>query len=191
MVTAVTQGISDEIITPFSDGGSRYEAPNSNGDPRIVGRGAERANAQAATVQAVAVDIEVTTGDRANAGTDDRISMKLSGRTGPTGTIASLKAFSQDPGRDLFERGNTDRFKVTLPRLIDPICKILVTSSGTGNKPNWYLEKVVVRGPGGVTTVKIEQWLSVTEPPRQLTAIRNWCREPPGSRVTSRMMTWR
>ncbi|GJN27790.1 hypothetical protein PR202_gb15841 [Eleusine coracana subsp. coracana] len=127
-------------------------------------------------------DILVKTGDRNNAGTDSRISLKVSGARGPTLDISSLKAWGGKKDHDYFERGHLDSFRGTGPCLSGTPCKMQLTSSGTGNKPGWYVSYVQVtqlaQGSGISSRTRrwdVEQWLAVTAPPRQLTTIRNDC----------------
>jgi hypothetical protein len=137
--------------------------------------------ATSASAATCTFDILVQTGNRKNAGTDSRISLQVSGARGPTLSISSLKAWGGAMGKDhdYFERGNLDRFRGTGPCLTSTPCKMILTSSGTGNKPGWYVSyvKVTQFGQGSSKTHRwdVEQWLAVTSPPRQLSTVRNDC----------------
>jgi hypothetical protein len=124
-------------------------------------------------------DILVKTGDRKNAGTDARISLTVSGANGPALSIRSLKPWGGKIGRNYFERGNLDRFRGKGPCLSGPPCKMQLSSSGTGNKPGWFVSFVQVTQLGSLSSRTrrwdIEQWLAVTAPPRQLSVSRNNC----------------
>ncbi|GJN03098.1 hypothetical protein PR202_ga20507 [Eleusine coracana subsp. coracana] len=126
-------------------------------------------------------EILVKTGDRNNAGTDSRISLLVSGRTGPALDIPSLKAWGGQQSRNYFERGHLDTFRGTGPCITVTPCRMQLTSSGTGNKPGWYVSYVqvnLVRQLAPDTVLRrwnLEQWLA---PPRPLSAVRNDCSFP-------------
>ncbi|TVU14763.1 hypothetical protein EJB05_38256, partial [Eragrostis curvula] len=142
--------------------------------------------AYAASAAQCTFDILVKTGDRKNAGTDARISLQLRGASGRKLEISSLKAWGgkMGAGHDYFERGNLDRFRGTGPCLTGTPCNLVLSSSGSGNKPGWYVSYVQVtqvgQGSGASTTRrwKLEQWLAVTAAPHELSTVRNDCSFP-------------
>ncbi|GJN03097.1 hypothetical protein PR202_ga20506 [Eleusine coracana subsp. coracana] len=136
----------------------------------------------AATAATCTFDILVKTGDRDDAGTDSRISLQVSGADGRTLVIRSLKAWGQmSADHDYLERGNLDRFRGSGTCPSGGPCKMLLTSNGAGNKPGWYVSYVQVTQLGQASVSsrthrwRVEQWLAVDEPPRQLSALRNDC----------------
>jgi hypothetical protein len=136
--------------------------------------------AYAASAATCSFEILVKTGDRKNAGTDSRISLEVRSKTGPTLSIKSLKAWGGMAGHNYFERGNLDKFRGTGPCLPSTPCRMVLTSSGTGSKPGWYVSYVQVTqvrllAPDVTRRWDVGQWLS---PPRQLSAIRHDCSFP-------------
>lgn len=101
--------------------------------------------AQAAPAQ---YNIEVRTCNVEDAGTDARVEIRLNG----SGWINL-----DNPGDDR-ERGKTDRYNFTLSDL-GPITSADIAFDRRGDSPNWCLEEVVVRGPGGVTIHPYHNWL--------------------------------
>jgi hypothetical protein len=136
--------------------------------------------AYAASAATCSFEILVKTGDRTNAGTDSRISLEVRSKTGPTLSIKSLKAWGGMAGHNYFERGNLDKFRGTGLCLPATPCRMVLTSSGTGNKPGWYVSYVQVTQfqlmtPSITRRWDVGQWLT---PPRQLSAIRHDCSFP-------------
>ncbi|KAF8697175.1 hypothetical protein HU200_036174 [Digitaria exilis] len=136
-----------------------------------------RASAASSSSQCT-FEILVKTGGRKNAGTDARVSLQVSGATGPAVTITNLESLGRmAAGHDYFERGNLDRYRC----LSGEPCKLLIKSDGTGNKPGWYVEYVTVTQlrHGSVSSRQhkwaVDQWLALDEAPNQLFATRNGC----------------
>eukprot|EP00727_Mastigamoeba_balamuthi_P010665 m51a1_g6220 hypothetical protein (2032) ;mRNA; r:217273-223689 len=84
--------------------------------------------------------VSVTTGDARGAGTDARVFVTLFGTAGSSGKRALAG------GKELFERGRTDRFEVECPRLGE-LMSLFVEHDNSGLGPGWFLERVVVAEP--------------------------------------------
>ncbi|XP_058971580.2 lipoxygenase homology domain-containing protein 1 isoform X1 [Pocillopora verrucosa] len=82
------------------------------------------------------------TGDRPNAGTSAKVQFELFGDTGKTEPIL----LSEDKSLRLFERGNSDKFKVDT-RDVGKIEKLRVNHDNSGRDPDWYLEEVTIDVP--------------------------------------------
>ncbi|XP_078368600.1 lipoxygenase homology domain-containing protein 1-like isoform X2 [Oculina patagonica] len=82
------------------------------------------------------------TGDRPNAGTSAKVQFELFGDNGKTEPIQ----LSEDRSLRLFERGNSDKFKVDT-RDVGKIEKLHVCHDNSGRDPDWYLEEVTIDVP--------------------------------------------
>ncbi|XP_022806964.1 lipoxygenase homology domain-containing protein 1-like isoform X2 [Stylophora pistillata] len=82
------------------------------------------------------------TGDRPNAGTSAKVQFELFGDNGKTEPIL----LSEDKSLRLFERGNSDKFKVDT-RDVGKIEKLRVSHDNSGRDPDWYLEEVTIDVP--------------------------------------------
>ncbi|KAG8088600.1 hypothetical protein GUJ93_ZPchr0010g9392 [Zizania palustris] len=122
-------------------------------------------------------EITVKTGDRKDAGTDARVSLKVSSSRGQTLQINNLESWGQmSAGHDYFEKGNLDRFRGSGPCMSSEPCKMTISSDNSGNKPGWYLSFVTVAQLGLAShRWNVEQWLAIDEAPHQLFADRNGC----------------
>ncbi|KAK4263921.1 hypothetical protein QN277_029272 [Acacia crassicarpa] len=121
--------------------------------------------------------VSVQTGDRADAGTDATISLKLFNSSGGSITVPNLEDWGlMESGHDYFERGNLDLFGHSAP-CID-VCGITVTSDNSGNKPGWYLDSVEVIVSGSISkkaAFPVNQWLALDEYPYSLSATVDLC----------------
>ncbi|KAI9077484.1 hypothetical protein K1719_040555 [Acacia pycnantha] len=121
--------------------------------------------------------VRVQTGDRADAGTDSIISLKLFNSSGGSYTVQNLEDWGiMEPGHDYFERGNLDLFSHSAPCI--NVCGITVTSDNSGSKSGWYLDSVEVTVSGSITNkvaFPVNQWLALDEKPRRLDATVNLC----------------
>lgn len=86
------------------------------------------------------------------------------------------------PGYNYFERGNLDIFSGRGPCLNGPICKMNLTSDGTGSGHGWYCNYVEVTVTGVHRECRqqhfeVEQWIATDHSPYQLTFIKNLCRK--------------
>lgn len=82
------------------------------------------------------------TGDRPNGGTSAKVLFELFGDQGKTEPIQ----LSEDRTLRLFERGNSDKFKVDT-RDVGKLEKLRVGHDNSGRDPDWYLEEVTIDVP--------------------------------------------
>jgi hypothetical protein len=127
-------------------------------------------------------EILVKTSDRRDAGTDAVISLQVSASSGPTLVIPNLESWGEMPaGHDYFEGGDLDRFGGTAPCMPTEPCKMVIKSDGSGNKPGWYLDYVMVTqlGLGSVSSMTgkfpVYQWLAIDEEPHMLSVFQDHC----------------
>jgi len=124
----------------------------------------------------------VRTSKKLNAGTDSNISLALYDDTGVGIALGNLEAWggAMEKDHDYFERGNLDIFTGRVPCLSSPVCAMKLTSDGTGSHPSWYCNYVEVTTTGPQTRCAqiqftVEQWLSASKPPKQLSVTRDNC----------------
>lgn len=124
----------------------------------------------------------IGTGSITKAGTHSKISLGLYDADGNGVEIDNLEKWGgiMGPGYNYFERGNLDIFSGRSGCLNGPICKMNLTSDGSGPYHGWYCNyvKVTVSGadkPCYQNLFKVEQWLATDVSPYKLTAIRNNC----------------
>ncbi|XP_016459244.1 PLAT domain-containing protein 3-like [Nicotiana tabacum] len=117
-------------------------------------------------------------------GTDSIISLTLYDANGYGIRIKNLEAWGglMGPGYNYFERGNLDIFSGRAPCLTGPVCKMNLTSDGTGPGHGWYCNYVEVTVTGvhkqcNQQNFEVEQWLATDASPYQLTAIRDNCKK--------------
>ncbi|XP_048241483.1 lipoxygenase homology domain-containing protein 1-like isoform X2 [Haliotis rufescens] len=82
--------------------------------------------------------ITVTTGDKANAGTDARVYIEL---FGDKGKETSGKIWL-DNGK--FDRNKTDIFNIGVAKMMSPLDHIIIGHDNSGAAPGWYLDSVSV-----------------------------------------------
>lgn len=85
------------------------------------------------------------------------------------------------PDYNYFERGNLDIFSGRGPCLNGPICRMNLTSDGTGPHHGWYCNYVEVTSTGvhrlcNQQLFTVEQWLATDAAPYELTAIIDNCK---------------
>nr|XP_020476822.1 lipoxygenase homology domain-containing protein 1-like isoform X2 [Monopterus albus] len=120
-------------------------------------------DAEAVSVsQKIIYEVTVITGDVQNAGTDTQIFMTVFGANGSTEEMLLQK------NEDRFERGHEDTFKMEIND-IAPLRKMRLRIDGSGSRPDWFLDKVVMRN---LTTEEVseftyEDWLSRTRGPKR------------------------
>lgn len=127
-------------------------------------------------------EILVQTGGRRDAGTDARVSLQVSASSGSTLVIHNLESWGEmSAGHDYFEKGDLDRFGGNGPCMPSEPCNMVITSDGSGHKPGWYVDYVMVTqlGQGTVSSMThkwaVDQWLAIDEAPHMLSANRNGC----------------
>ncbi|KAK7934244.1 hypothetical protein WMY93_005140 [Mugilogobius chulae] len=104
----------------------------------------------------------VVTGDTQYAGTDTNIFLSVYGANGSTEEMLLPK------NGDRFERDQEDSFSLEIDD-IAPLKKIRVRIDGTGSRPDWFLDKIMLKN---LTTEEVyeftyENWLSKTKGPKR------------------------
>ncbi|XP_056097903.1 lipoxygenase homology domain-containing protein 1 isoform X1 [Rhinichthys klamathensis goyatoka] len=113
-------------------------------------------------IRKVVYEVTVVTGDTQNAGTDTNIFITVFGANGSTEEMLLMK------NEDRFERGQEDTFNLEIDD-IAPLKKLRVRIDGTGSRPDWFLDKMIMRN---LTTEEVyvftyEEWLSKTKGPKR------------------------
>uniref|UniRef100_A0A8B9L468 Lipoxygenase homology domains 1b n=1 Tax=Astyanax mexicanus TaxID=7994 RepID=A0A8B9L468_ASTMX len=110
----------------------------------------------------VIYEITVVTGDTQYAGTDTNIFITVFGANGTTEEILLQK------NGDRFERDQEDTFNLEVDD-IAPLKKLRVRIDGTGSRPDWFLDKIILRNLSTeeVSVFTYENWLSKTKGPRR------------------------
>lgn len=85
-------------------------------------------------------EVVVVTGDKRMAGTDANVFITL---FGPRNKSTQKLALTKN-GKDIFEAGKTDVFKLENLDYIGPIQKVRIEHDNSGTAPGWFLERVVV-----------------------------------------------
>uniref|UniRef100_A0A8B9L5M6 Lipoxygenase homology domains 1b n=1 Tax=Astyanax mexicanus TaxID=7994 RepID=A0A8B9L5M6_ASTMX len=113
-------------------------------------------------IQKVIYEITVVTGDTQYAGTDTNIFITVFGANGTTEEILLQK------NGDRFERDQEDTFNLEVDD-IAPLKKLRVRIDGTGSRPDWFLDKIILRNLSTeeVSVFTYENWLSKTKGPRR------------------------
>ncbi|XP_036382736.1 lipoxygenase homology domain-containing protein 1-like [Megalops cyprinoides] len=112
--------------------------------------------------QKVLYEITVVTGDVQHAGTDTKIYLSVFGANGNTEAILLEKK------EDRFERGQEDTFNLEIDD-IAPLKKIRVRIDGSGSRPDWFLDKIIMRNltTDDVAVFTYADWLSKTKGPKR------------------------
>ncbi|OIT03889.1 PREDICTED: PLAT domain-containing protein 3-like [Nicotiana attenuata] len=125
----------------------------------------------------------VRTGTYWGSGTDSKITLSLYDATGHGLRINNLQAWGglMGPGYEYFEMDQLDMFTGRGPCLTGPICKMNLTSDGSGDHHGWYCNYVEVTSTAehkrcSQQVFTVETWLSAGHYPDGLTAIRNNCK---------------
>ncbi|XP_056875603.1 lipoxygenase homology domain-containing protein 1 [Takifugu flavidus] len=110
----------------------------------------------------VIYEVTVVTGDVQNAGTDTLIYMSVFGANGSTEEMLLQK------NEDRFERGQEDTFNMEIDD-IAPLRKIRLRIDGSGSRPDWFLDQVIMRNLSSeeVSVFTYEEWLSRTRGPKR------------------------
>ncbi|XP_039606557.1 lipoxygenase homology domain-containing protein 1-like [Polypterus senegalus] len=105
----------------------------------------------------VLYEVTVVTGDIQNAGTDANIFITVFGTSGSTEEILLPK------NEDRFERGQEDTFTMEIDD-IAPLKKMRLRTEGKGSRPDWFLEKIIMRNLNDqeVSIFTYNDWLSKT-----------------------------
>ncbi|KAG7241182.1 hypothetical protein INR49_025925, partial [Caranx melampygus] len=112
--------------------------------------------------QKIIYEVTVVTGDVQNAGTDTQIFMSVFGANGSTEEMLLQK------NEDRFERGQEDTFNMEIDD-IAPLRKMRLHIDGSGSRPDWFLDKVIMRHltTEEVSVFTYEEWLSRTRGPKR------------------------
>lgn len=126
--------------------------------------------------------VYLQTGYIIKAGTDSRISLTASDATGDGVYVSDLESDwgAMGPGHDYYERGNLDIFTGRGPCLTPPLCRLNLTSDGSGSHHGWYVDTVEITSTGphmpcSQTLFYVRQWLANDAPPYELTAVVDGC----------------
>uniref|UniRef100_A0A3Q2QDK8 Lipoxygenase homology PLAT domains 1 n=1 Tax=Fundulus heteroclitus TaxID=8078 RepID=A0A3Q2QDK8_FUNHE len=116
-----------------------------------------------AICQKTIYELTVVTGDVQNAGTDTKIFMSVFGANGSTEEILLPK--NEDRW---FERCQEDTFNMEIDD-IAPLKKMRLRIDGSGSRPDWFLDKVIMRNLSTeeVSVFTYEEWLSRTHGPKR------------------------
>ncbi|KAL8539567.1 hypothetical protein ACS0TY_001248 [Phlomoides rotata] len=123
----------------------------------------------------------VETGSVIKAGTDSKISIALGDSNNKSVSIPNLKDWGlMGRKHDYFERGNLDIFSGRGPCIGHPICRINVTSDGSGSHHGWYCDNIQVTSSGpyrgcSQSIFHVDQWLASDAPPYQLSVVLDAC----------------
>ncbi|KAK2899220.1 hypothetical protein Q8A67_010638 [Cirrhinus molitorella] len=113
-------------------------------------------------IRKVVYEVTVVTGDTQNAGTDTNIFITVFGANG------SMEEMLLAKHEDRFERGQEDTFNLEIDD-IAPLKKLRVRIDGTGSRPDWFLDKIIIRNLSTeeVYVFTYEEWLSKTKGPKR------------------------
>ncbi|XP_016111282.1 lipoxygenase homology domain-containing protein 1 [Sinocyclocheilus grahami] len=113
-------------------------------------------------IRKVVYEVTVVTGDTQNAGTDTNIFISVFGANG------SMEEMLLAKHADRFERGQEDTFNLEIDD-IAPLKKLRVRIDGTGSRPDWFLDKIIMRNLSTeeVYVFTYEEWLSKTKGPKR------------------------
>ncbi|XP_058639789.1 lipoxygenase homology domain-containing protein 1 isoform X2 [Onychostoma macrolepis] len=113
-------------------------------------------------IRKVVYEVTVVTGDTQNAGTDTNIFISVFGANG------SMEEMLLAKHEDRFERGQEDTFNLEIDD-IAPLKKLRVRIDGTGSRPDWFLDKIIMRNLSTeeVYVFTYEEWLSKTKGPKR------------------------
>lgn len=123
----------------------------------------------------------VKTASIIKSGTDSKISLSLGDPQGRFVWVTDLQSWGlMGPSYDYYELCNLDIFSGTGPCIGTPICRLNLTSDGSGSYHGWYCDyvKVTFTGPHkgcSQTIFYVDQWLATDAPPFKLTAQLDGC----------------
>ncbi|KAH7853431.1 hypothetical protein Vadar_002322 [Vaccinium darrowii] len=128
----------------------------------------------------------VQTGSGIKAGTDSDISVVLGDSKGRSVWIPNLKSWGlMAHNHDYFERSNLDIFAGLGPCIGSPLCRLNLTSDGSGAHHGWFCDYVEVTSTGphkdcSQSIFYVNQWLATDAPPFELTAVIDGCQRLDG-----------
>ncbi|XP_061369012.1 PLAT domain-containing protein 2-like [Gastrolobium bilobum] len=127
----------------------------------------------------------VKTGSIIKGGTDSNISVTLSDAMNRSVWVPNLRSWGvMGAGHNYFERANLDAFSGRGPCIDSPVCRLNLTSDGSGSHHGWYCDSLEVTSTGphkpcSQTIFFVDQWLAKDVEPHSLTAILDGCRRGP------------
>ncbi|OAY48122.1 PLAT domain-containing protein 3 [Manihot esculenta] len=125
--------------------------------------------------------VYVKTGSIIKGGTDSKISLALGDPQGQSVWVSDLESWGlMGPSHDYYERGNIDIFSGRGPCIGTPLCRLNLTSDGSGKHHGWYCDYIEVTSTGphkqcSQTIFYVNQWLATDVAPFQLTAQLDGC----------------
>ncbi|MED6167296.1 hypothetical protein PIB30_001191 [Stylosanthes scabra] len=134
----------------------------------------------------------VKTGSIIKGGTDSKITVTLSDAKAREVRVPNLKAWGiMSDGHNYLERGNLDAFSGRGPCIDAPVCRLNLTSDGSGSHHGWYCDYVEVTSTGphkscSQTFFYVDQWLARDIAPYNLTVVLDGCHRAQYTRCGSR-----
>ncbi|GAV89034.1 PLAT domain-containing protein, partial [Cephalotus follicularis] len=126
-------------------------------------------------------NLYVKTGSIMKAGTNSKISVTLGDPQGRSIWVPNLESWGlMGPSYDFYERGNVDIFSGRGPCIGAPLCRLNVTSDGSGSHHGWYCDYIEVTSSRphracNQAAFYVDRWLASDAPPYQLSAILDGC----------------
>ncbi|PSR93319.1 PLAT domain-containing protein [Actinidia chinensis var. chinensis] len=124
----------------------------------------------------------IQTGWGITAGTNSKISATLGDSMGRSVWAPDLEDWGlMGWDHDYFERANLDIFAGRGPCFRGPLCRLNLTSDGSGAHHGWFCEYVEVTSTGphtecSQTLFYVNQWLVSNAPPYEMTAVIDGCK---------------
>ncbi|XP_054789592.1 PLAT domain-containing protein 3-like [Prosopis cineraria] len=128
------------------------------------------------------------------AGTDSKISVTLSDASGRSLWIPNLWSWGlMGPTHDYFKRGNRDIFSGRGPCIGSPICRLNLTSDGSGAHHSWFCEYIEVTSTGphkncSQSVFCVDQWVAHEVAPFDLTALIDGCKAQRRTRIRRNLL---
>ncbi|KAG9452992.1 hypothetical protein H6P81_005896 [Aristolochia fimbriata] len=125
------------------------------------------------------------TGQIFKAGTDSKISASFEDADGEVVAVPDLRAWGlMGPEYDYYERGHRDIFSGRGPCVGGPLCRLNLTSDGSGHHPGWFCDYLELTATGphrgcSQSIFIVNQWLSNHAPPFQLSVLLDGCSHLP------------
>ena len=123
----------------------------------------------------------IQTGSGIKAGTDAKISVTLGDAMGRSVWAPDLEDWGlMGWDHDYFERANLYIFTGRGPCIRGPLCRLNLTSDGSGAHHGWFCEYLEVTSTGphrecSQTLFYVNQWLADDVPPYKLSAVIDGC----------------
>ncbi|XP_042509957.1 PLAT domain-containing protein 2-like [Macadamia integrifolia] len=123
----------------------------------------------------------VKTGSIIKSGTDSKISVEIEDEFGDRVQVNDVEEWGMmGPNHEYFEWGNLDIFTGRGPCMGTRICRLNLTSDGTGQHHGWYCDYLQVTSTGAhqgcsKTIFEVQQWLATDAPPYRLSAVLDGC----------------